>query len=113
MRRLARFRTQFPAVDIQVHIQRPDPLFARLLAHSLDVVCYVKVRTPPELSVESVGHEELVIVASPNHRLARRRRISARELSEEPLVVTGVTVFRELVEEKLRRRCHAPCRGRS
>jgi DNA-binding transcriptional LysR family regulator len=99
---LPRFRARFPGVDLHVHVDRPEPLFNQLAANALDIACYVKVRTPPDLVVESVGHEELVIIASPQHPLAGRSRISAEELSEQRLVVSHVSVFRELVEAKLR-----------
>lgn len=96
------FRARFPGVDVQVHVDRPEPLFHRLLNNTLDVACYLKVRTPPGLTIEPLGEEEFVIIASPRHRLSGRRSISAAELSQEPLLVSGVVVFRELVEAKLR-----------
>ena len=102
MPRLPRFRAQFPGVNVQVHAGRPEPLFTQLLADALDVVCFLKMRTPPGLAFEPFGQEELVIIASSHHRLARRRRVSAAELSEEHLLVSNVSAFRELVEEKLR-----------
>ena len=102
MPQLSSFRVQFPGVDIQALVDRPEPLFNQLLANTLDVACYLNVRTPPGLTVESLSREEFVIIASPQHRLAGRRRISSEELSQESLVVSNVPVFRELVEAKLR-----------
>jgi DNA-binding transcriptional LysR family regulator len=102
MPRLPRFRAQFPGVNVQVHVNRPDPLFSQLLAETLDVVCFLKMRSPPGLTLEPFGEEELVIIISSEHRLARRRHVSAEELSEERLVVSNVSAFRELVEDKLR-----------
>jgi DNA-binding transcriptional LysR family regulator len=102
MSRLSRFRGQFPGVNVQIHVDRPGPLFAQVLAETLDVVCFLKIPSPAGLVLEPFGHEELVIITSSQHRLARRRRISADELSEERLVVSNVSAFRELVEEKLR-----------
>lgn len=96
------FRAQFPGVAVQVHVDLPEPLFQRVLNNGLDVACFLKVRTSPDLTLEPLGEEEFVIIASPHHRLAGRRSVSAEELSEEPLVVSGVKVFRELVEAKLR-----------
>ena len=96
------FRAQFPGVDVQVHVDLPEPLFQRVLGKSLDVACFLRVRTPPGLTLEPLGEEPFVIIASPRHRLAGRRSIPVQELSQERLVVSGVTVFRELVEAKLR-----------
>lgn len=101
MPRLPRFRAQFPGVTIQIHVDRPDPLFTQLLAETLDVVCFLRVRTPPGLDLETFGQEELAIIVSSRHRLARRRRISAEEISGERLIVGYISPFRELVKAKL------------
>lgn len=96
------FRAQFPGVDVQLHVDLPEPLFNHLLANTLDIACYLKVRTPPGLTVEPLGQEEFAFIASPQHRLAGRRRVSAEELSKEAFVVTSVPLSRELAEAKLR-----------
>jgi DNA-binding transcriptional LysR family regulator len=101
-RALPRFRARFSGVDLHVHLDRPEPLFNELLTNTLDIAYYLNVRTPAGLTVEPLGHEEFVIIASPQHPLAGRRRISAEELSEQPFVVTTVSVTRELFETKLR-----------
>jgi len=100
---LSRFRSRFPRIEVQLHVDNPEHLFRDLLASALDVVFSVGVRTPPGLTVEAVCEEELTIVASPRHPLARRRRITPQDLSSQPLVtsVPGA-LFRELVETKLR-----------
>lgn len=98
----SRFRAQFPGVDIQVQVDLPEPLFNRLLTNTLDVVCYLKVRTPPEFTVETLGEEEFAIIISPQNRLAGRRRVSVADLSEESLVVSSTAPYRELVEAKVR-----------
>lgn len=99
---LSRFRAQYPGVDVEVHVDLPDPLFRHLLGNTLDVACYIRVRTPPGLTIEPIGTEELVIIASPRHPLASRRRVTPKELSEQPFVVAAQPIFRELVDDKLR-----------
>ena len=99
---LSRFREQFPAVDLQLHVDVPNPLFSRLFANTLDVACYVGVDHPPGLTVESVRDERLVLFVSRRHPLARQRRVSPQELSEHALVVPVTTALRELIERKLR-----------
>ncbi len=100
---LSRFRARFPQVEIQLHVDSPEHLFRDLMADVLDLVFSVGVRPPSGVSVEPICDEELVIVVSPRHPLARRRRITARDLSGQPLVTSlPGALFRELVEEKLR-----------
>jgi LysR family transcriptional regulator, low CO2-responsive transcriptional regulator len=98
---LARFRAQFPAVDMELHVDLPVPLFRHLLSGALDVACYISVPTPPEFTVETIGREELVVIASPQHPLAGRRRVSPEELSDQPFVVSTPPGFRQLLEGKL------------
>ena len=99
---LSRFRAQFPGVDLEMYVDLPEPLFRRLLGNTLDVACYLRVPTPPGLTVETLGTEEMVIIASPQHPLAGRRRVTPAELSEQPFVVSTPPGFRELLEGKLR-----------
>jgi LysR family transcriptional regulator, low CO2-responsive transcriptional regulator len=98
---LSRFRGQFPGVDLQVHVDLPEPLFDGLAGNTLDVACYLRVRTRAGLTVEPVATEEFVIFASPAHPLAGRRRVTPEELSEHPFVVLTLEPFRELLESKL------------
>jgi DNA-binding transcriptional LysR family regulator len=98
---LSRFREQFPEVDLQLHVHVPEPLFASVLAKTADAVCYLKVRTPPGLTVELLGREELVIIASPRHPLAGRRRVTAGDLSQQPFVAFVSSLFTETLAAKL------------
>lgn len=99
---LFRFREHFPDVNFQLHVDFPEPLFHGLMANTLDVVCYINVRTPPGIAVEPVGEEELVIVTSPEHPLAGRRLVTPQELSEQPFVTSVGGPLRELIDTKLR-----------
>lgn len=98
----SRFRVQFPSVVMHLHVDIPEELFERLLAGTMDVACYIHVRTPPGLTVEVVGEEEFVIVASPEHPLARQKHVSPAALSEQPLVVSRPGLFRESLAARLR-----------
>jgi DNA-binding transcriptional LysR family regulator len=98
---LSRFREQFPDVDLQLHVEFPEPLFHDLLSNSLDVGCHIGARIPPGLIVEPLVEAEFVITASPRHPLAGRRRITPQELSEHPFVTFVSAPLRELVEGKL------------
>ena len=99
---LGRFRAQFPGVDFQLHVDLPEPLFNQVLSNTLDLACYVKLRTPPGLTIEPLASEEFAIIASPQHPLAGRRRISAQQLSEQPFVITTTSAYWELIDAKLR-----------
>jgi DNA-binding transcriptional LysR family regulator len=99
---LSRFREQFPDVDLQLHVELPEPLFGDLLSNALDVGCHIGARTPPGLTVERLGGAEFVIIASPRHPLAGQGRTTPHELSEHPFVAFVSAPLRELIETKLR-----------
>jgi DNA-binding transcriptional LysR family regulator len=100
---LFRFREQFADVNLQFHVDiYPEQLFNRLLASTLDVACYIRVDTPPGLTVEPIGDEELIVAAAPQHPLAGRRRVSPDELSRHPFVASAVAAFREMADKRLR-----------
>ena len=65
------------------------------------MACYIRVRTPAGLAVEPVATEPFVVIASPEHPLAARRRVTPQELSEHPFVVLTAEPLRELLESKL------------
>jgi DNA-binding transcriptional LysR family regulator len=99
---LSRFREQFPDVDLQLHVEFPEPLFQDLLSNSLDVGCHIGARTPSGLTVERLAEAEFVVISSPRHPLAGRKRIAPKELSEHSFVAFASVPLRELIEGKLR-----------
>jgi LysR family transcriptional regulator, low CO2-responsive transcriptional regulator len=100
---LHRFRDRFPDVELQLHVDGPpERLFGQLLSNSLDVVCCIRVLTPPGLVVERLYDEELVLIASPEHPLARQRRVTPRDLSEQHFIVPMTPALREVLAAKLR-----------
>jgi DNA-binding transcriptional LysR family regulator len=100
---LHRFRDQFPDIELQLHVDGPpERLFGQLLSNTLDVVCCIRVMTPPGLTLERLYDEELVLIASPRHALARRRHVKPRDLSEQPFIVPATAVLRDVLEARLR-----------
>lgn len=100
---LSRFRQRFPQVDIRLQVDSPEHLFRDLLANSVDLVFSIEVELPKGLVAETLRDEELVIIVSSRHPLARKRKVTPEDLSALPLVTSlKGALFRELVEEKLR-----------
>jgi DNA-binding transcriptional LysR family regulator len=83
---LRSWRRRFPDVelDLKEHTSS-DRMLEELLGGGADIV----VGPPPTRTdehVEVLGSEEIVIVASPEHRFARMAAVPLAELSAEPLV---------------------------
>lgn len=98
---LSRFRVQFPRVSIQLHVELPGPLLAALQADELDVGCFIDLSIPSGFTAERLCEEELVIVASPKHPLAGRRRVDPDALARQPFIAPMSPSLRALIEAKL------------
>lgn len=99
---LSRFRAQFLRVDVQLHVGVPGSLLASLQAGTSEVACFIAISTPPGLAVERLCVDDFVIIASPQHPLTGRRRVTPEELSKYPFVAPTSDALRDLLEAKLR-----------
>lgn len=83
---LSEFRRKAPDTRVVVEIGPTARVIEALHLHSVDVGMVEAAVDSEELSVESFGSDELVLIASPNHPWARRNGIEAAELVGEALV---------------------------
>ncbi len=84
---LARFRDTHPDVRVRLLVGNRRETVARLAAHGADIV--VMGRPPRELDlvVADIGPNPHVVVAGPDHPLARRRSVHLTELLDEHFLV--------------------------
>ena len=85
-RLMALFRRQFPDVEVSLNVVNRETLLRHLTENVSDLAL---MGTPPEgdqLSAQPFMDNPLVI-AAPDHPLARKRAIPLKRLLEEPLVV--------------------------
>jgi hypothetical protein len=80
------WRRRFPEVELDLkEYTSADRMLEVLLAGGADIT----VAPPPSRTdehVELLGEEEMVVVASPEHRFATMDAVPLRELADEPLV---------------------------
>ncbi|MES2185642.1 MAG: LysR family transcriptional regulator [Pseudomonadota bacterium] len=83
---VARFRRQYPGVDVMLHsLQTPD-IVERVLARELDIgVCYGPVANSA-LEVEVIASRDLICVLPENHPLAAKARLAVADLASETLI---------------------------
>ncbi|HVB94751.1 MAG TPA: LysR substrate-binding domain-containing protein [Acidimicrobiales bacterium] len=84
---LGRFRHRYPGVALTVTEQGSERLVAGLESGELDVALAILPLHQPRLESVSLAVEELVVVTSPDHPLAARRRIEVADLRQVPLVM--------------------------
>jgi LysR family cyn operon transcriptional activator len=84
---LALFLRRNPTVKITVDELAADAISERLIAETLDVGIAYQPADPERLWFEPLYNEEMVLVVSPTHPLAQRKRVRMVELHRQPLVL--------------------------
>jgi DNA-binding transcriptional LysR family regulator len=100
-----RFRRAHPGVQLQLEIAASDVLARRLAEGTIDIAYTEGVIAEENLNSSVFAEDQLVAIAPAKHALARKRRVTARMLCEEPFVVreTG-SGTQSLVERALAER---------
>jgi DNA-binding transcriptional LysR family regulator len=105
---IGRFAAAHPQVHVEVRRVLSRQMAAALLDRSLDFG--VLTFQPPEKALQAVslGHDELVMLAPPDHRLASRRRVTMEAVGRETVIAhNDPSPARERVLRLYERR-HAP-----
>ncbi len=86
-RLLARFGKDYPQLDIRLTVSNRDSVIAQLIANEVDLA--IMGRSPQSLDTvaEPFAQNPHVIIAAPDHPLAKRRRIPVATLAQETFIV--------------------------
>jgi DNA-binding transcriptional LysR family regulator len=80
------FLREYPEVAIQVEYSRTDRVYSACASGAIDLGIVAFPQRRPRLDVIVLRNEELVLVVSPEHRLARRRSVAVSALDGESFV---------------------------
>ena len=80
---LPAFRARFPSVDVRIEVEATSHPIERVLDGTVDVALMSTSVRDRRLAVRPVFADQVVVIASPQHRLASRRRIALRDLHDE------------------------------
>lgn len=75
-----------PQVNVRVEFSRTDRVYEACLDGSIDFGIVAQPTRRAQIEIIPLRPEPLILVCSPEHRLARHRRVALRELSGEPFV---------------------------
>jgi DNA-binding transcriptional LysR family regulator len=91
-------------LSVELDVSNNDVMVPRLLDGELDLIVNVLRETPYEGTVhERLFDDEVVVCASPSHRLARRRSLSMAEVAEERwAIATPGHIVRQALEQAFR-----------
>jgi LysR family transcriptional regulator, transcription activator of glutamate synthase operon len=99
---LRSFHADAPRIRVMLSQEPAHEMLRDLDTGAVDLAI-TSVRPTGAYGWHPLQQERLVLIVPPNHRLARRKRVSLQELAEEELVTTPVGFgFRSLVDGLLR-----------
>ena len=97
---IALFLRQYPTVRVVVEELSGDAITEGLKAESLDVGIGYRPEHQTDIRFEPLFNEDLALVVSPSHPLAKRKRLRIAELHRESLVLLPQTFStRRLLDE--------------
>ncbi|HWP42494.1 MAG TPA: LysR substrate-binding domain-containing protein, partial [Blastocatellia bacterium] len=98
------FREEYPRIKIEVFRQVSARLPAELRQRNLDFAILSFLPEEPDLEATPIMRDELVLIASPQHRLASGQKVHIRDLGGEAFIAHNVrSPSREKVIETFRR----------
>jgi DNA-binding transcriptional LysR family regulator len=105
---IGRFAADHPQVHVEVRRVASRQMAAAVLDRSLDFGILTFQPAEKALQAISLGHDELVMLAPPDHHLASRRRVTIEEVGRETVIAhNDPSPARERVLRLYERR-HAP-----
>ncbi|WP_448576001.1 LysR family transcriptional regulator [Thermomicrobium sp.] len=87
---LGAFHRAYPGVELSLDVLNRFAVQQRLLAGDADVAIMGLIEDPQDLEIEQFLPNELVVIASPRHHLARRHQIPLDEIAREPFLVREI-----------------------
>jgi DNA-binding transcriptional LysR family regulator len=98
---IEKFQARYPKLEVRVVTGTSETLIPQICNSALDVGILTLPVKSPDLDVIPFTTEELVIVASPRHRvLAKKRNVAAEELKGYPMILFNPgTATRQLIDD--------------
>jgi DNA-binding transcriptional LysR family regulator len=83
---LKRFIKSYPQVNVHIEYSRPNKVYEDVINHVIDmgIVAYPTAR--PQIEIMPLGSDPLVLVCSPEHQLAGKKRIDISRLDGQRFI---------------------------
>jgi DNA-binding transcriptional LysR family regulator len=107
---LAEFWRRHPKVELLVEIGNTEQVHRRLAGLDLDVGLTEGFVEEEELDAEVFHRDELVVIASPGHPLAKKPRVLLSAVQQEPFILREPGSGTRAVEERALARLKLPVR---
>jgi LysR family transcriptional regulator, regulator for metE and metH len=84
---LTTYRERFPSVEVRIDVEATARPIDRVLDGTVDVALMSTPVRDRRLAVRPVFTDHVVVIASPRHRLAGRRRVTLKDLHNETFLI--------------------------
>lgn len=84
---LASFRGKHPKVSIHLDVSNRESVLGQLAANHIDLAIMGQVPEGLDLEATRFMDNPLVVIAPPDHTLARKKKVLIRDLASEPFLV--------------------------
>jgi LysR family transcriptional regulator, regulator for metE and metH len=88
--RIRCFQERFSNVEVRVVVEATRQPLQALLAHKIDVAIITEVPVRKDIRIKKLFEDELIAILSPEHRLAAKTRLQARDFAGETLITYSV-----------------------
>jgi len=106
---ISRFREAYPHIHIHLDEGSSLELIQGLINLKNELVIISKTEENPDVSLDLFSHEEVVLILSPEHRLAAKEAVTFEDLLGEPIILKEEgSGTRKLVEELFRENGSSP-----
>jgi DNA-binding transcriptional LysR family regulator len=106
---IADFRRRHPGIEIHLDSGYTEDVVQSVLSFLCDIGLVGKTVSHENIVATPLWEEELVIIVGPSHPFARRKRISFRDLQDEPMIVSELgSGTREITDELFRQKGAKP-----
>lgn len=104
---LGQFVGRHRAVRVALSLSNRDELIRRLDHNVVDLAVMSEPPEGPDFKAAAFAAHPIVVIAAPEHRLARARRVPLSAVAREPLIAREPgSLTREVMDETLRRGRH-------
>lgn len=98
------FLKRYPKVDLQLDYLKAPDIYEAVLAGRMDLGIVAYPKPHPQLHMEFFKSDRLILIVPPKHPWATRKRISLKQLRDQPFIAmqTGIPT-RKAVDDILRK----------
>jgi len=83
---LKRFIKSYPHVNVHIEYSRPNKVYDDVINHVIDIGIVAYPTPKPQIEVIPFGNDRLVLVCSPEHELAGKKRIDITALDGQQFI---------------------------